>query len=71
VKPAFFAFFAFFAFIALAACANLSPSPSPVWRDEFDGPAGASFDRAKWVADTGGNGFGNQEREFYTTSSVL
>ena len=38
---------------------------------EFDGPAGASFDRAKWVADTGGNGFGNQEREFYTTSSVL
>jgi beta-glucanase (GH16 family) len=66
VKPAFFAFFAF---IALAACANLSPSPSPVWRDEFDGPAGASFDRAKWVADTGGNGFGNQEREFYTTSA--
>ena len=60
---------AFFAFIALAACANLSPLPSPVWRDEFDGPAGASFDRAKWVADTGGNGFGNQEREFYTTSA--
>jgi len=51
----------------LAACANRSPSPSPVWRDEFDGPAGASFDRAKWVADTGGSGFGNQEREFYTT----
>ena len=66
MKPAFFAFFAF---IALAACANLSPLPSPVWRDEFDGPAGASFDRAKWVADTGGNGFGNQEREFYTTSA--
>ena len=54
-------------FAAVAACAGLSPSPSPVWHDEFDGPAGASFDRAKWVADTGGNGFGNQEREFYTT----
>jgi beta-glucanase (GH16 family) len=64
VKTAVVAFFALF---ALAACANLSPSPSPVWSDEFDGPAGASFDRAKWVADTGGNGFGNQEREFYTT----
>jgi beta-glucanase (GH16 family) len=61
VKPAFLGLF------AVAACANLSPSPSPVWHDEFDGPAGASFDRGKWVADTGGHGFGNQEREFYTT----
>lgn len=63
-KPAFLAFF------VLAACsagADLSPSQSPVWRDEFDGPPGASFDRAKWVADTGGHGFGNQERQFYTT----
>ena len=45
----------------------LTPSSTLVWNDEFVGPAGASFDRAKWVADTGGNGFGNQEREFYTT----
>ncbi len=44
-----------------------SPSASPTWSDEFDGAAGASFDRAKWTADGGGNGFGNQEREFYTT----
>ncbi len=44
-----------------------APSASPAWSDEFDGPAGASFDRAKWTADTGGTGFGNQEREFYTT----
>ena len=64
MKPASFALLAL---PVLAACANLSPPPSPVWRDEFDGPAGTSFDRAKWVADTGGNGFGNQEREFYTT----
>ncbi len=60
-KPALFALF------ACSAGADLSPSPSPVWRDEFDGPAGSSFDRAKWVADTGGHGFGNQERQFYTT----
>jgi beta-glucanase (GH16 family) len=63
VRPSF----ALAGLFALAACAVLSPSPSPVWRDEFDGPAGASFDRTKWVADTGGSGFGNQERQFYTT----
>jgi beta-glucanase (GH16 family) len=44
-----------------------APTASPVWSDEFDGPAGASFDRSRWTADTGGTGFGNQEREFYTT----
>jgi beta-glucanase (GH16 family) len=38
-----------------------------VWHDEFDGPVGTTFDHAKWTADTGGGGFGNQEREFYTT----
>jgi len=57
----------FVALLSVVGCASLSRSPSPVWHDEFDGPAGASFDRAKWVADTGGLGFGNQEREFYTT----
>ena len=59
-----------FALLAVAACGGLAriPAPSaPVWSDEFDGPAGTSFDRTKWVADTGGHGFGNQERQFYTT----
>jgi beta-glucanase (GH16 family) len=37
------------------------------WSDEFDAPAGATFDRTKWVADTGGGGWGNQERQTYTT----
>ena len=55
--------------LAIVACVGQEPSPNPVWRDEFDGPVGASFDRAKWVADTGGEGFGNQERQFYTTRS--
>ncbi len=63
------------ALLALAACAGasplLSPTPSPspslVWSDEFTGPAGTSFDRGKWMADTGGSGFGNKERQFYTT----
>jgi beta-glucanase (GH16 family) len=57
----------FFALFAVTACATALQSPSPVWRDEFDGTAGASFDRNKWLADTGGAGFGNKERQFYTT----
>lgn len=68
------------AFVAAAlatACAT-TPRATPTlerapsgwtlaWSDEFAGPAGATFDRAKWVADTGGEGWGNQEREYYTT----
>lgn len=37
------------------------------WSDEFVGAAGAAYDTTKWVAETGGNGWGNQEREYYTT----
>jgi len=44
-------------------------TPNLTWQDEFDGPAGTTFDHTKWTADTGGNGWGNQEREFYTTST--
>lgn len=36
------------------------------WSDEFDGPRGSPVNAAKWVADTGGQGWGNQEREYYT-----
>jgi beta-glucanase (GH16 family) len=36
------------------------------WSDEFDGVAGAQVDGTKWAADTGGQGWGNQEREYYT-----
>jgi beta-glucanase (GH16 family) len=55
---------------ATAASTPRATTPGPwklVWSDEFTGPAGSSFDRQKWVADTGGGGWGNQEREFYTT----
>src|SRR5207244_544098 len=40
--------------------------PSPwrlVWHDEFDGVA---LDTNRWVRETGGNGWGNGELEFYT-----
>jgi beta-glucanase (GH16 family) len=39
---------------------------TPAWSDEFDGPAGSPPDPATWTAETGGNGWGNQELEYYT-----
>ena len=37
-----------------------------VWSDEFNGPDGSSVDPSKWVLETGGNGWGNHELEYYT-----
>jgi beta-glucanase (GH16 family) len=48
------------------------PSPATgaawklTWSDEFNGPDGSAVDRSKWVLETGGNGWGNQELEYYT-----
>src|SRR5579864_4862065 len=39
-----------------------------VWSDEFNGPAGAPPDPAKWNYDLGGGGWGNGEAEVYTNS---
>lgn len=36
------------------------------WSDEFNGPNGSSPDAAKWVLESGGNGWGNGELEYYT-----
>lgn len=78
MKPSSFATPSFvLALLFLPACAAAPASsggvpPAPAgwtlaWSDEFDAPAGTSFDRTKWVADTGGAGWGNQERQTYTT----
>jgi len=43
-----------------------TPQPTAwrlVWHDEFDGTA---LDTTKWVRETGGNGWGNAELEYYT-----
>jgi beta-glucanase (GH16 family) len=40
---------------------------SLVWSDEFDGPNGSAVDSTKWGFDTGGNGWGNNELEYYTS----
>jgi beta-glucanase (GH16 family) len=37
-----------------------------VWSDEFDGPAGARVDPARWFTAVGGNGWGNNELQTYT-----
>ena len=34
-----------------------------VWSDEFDG---SSLDESVWTIQTGGNGWGNQEKQYYT-----
>jgi beta-glucanase (GH16 family) len=57
--------------IALTACSTTtSGGPAEgwtlAWSDEFDGAAGASVDGSKWVAEIGGHGWGNQERQYYT-----
>jgi beta-glucanase (GH16 family) len=37
-----------------------------VWSDEFNGAEGSAVDRSKWILETGGNGWGNHELEYYT-----
>jgi beta-glucanase (GH16 family) len=38
-----------------------------VWSDEFDGPSGSPVNPSKWSFDIGGNGWGNNELETYTS----
>ena len=40
------------------------------WGDEFDGPNGSPIDSTKWSFDIGGNGWGNQELETYTSRAI-
>jgi beta-glucanase (GH16 family) len=56
----------------MLGCIGLSRSVSRAqtwvlaWSDEFDGPADSLPDASKWTAETGGNGWGNNELEYYT-----
>ena len=57
---------------AAAQANNQKPDLSKwtlVWSDEFNGPDGSPADSSKWVLETGGDGWGNQELEYYTTRS--
>jgi beta-glucanase (GH16 family) len=55
-----------------------SPSTTPpaeaaigglTWSDEFNAAAGTPPNSAKWLRETGGGGWGNNELEYYTTST--
>ncbi|MGE0885689.1 MAG: family 16 glycosylhydrolase [Blastocatellales bacterium] len=37
-----------------------------VWSDEFNGADGSAVDQSKWVQETGGWGWGNNELQYYT-----
>jgi len=39
------------------------------WSDEFEGSSGSRPDPAKWVVESGGSGWGNDELEYYTDRS--
>jgi len=43
-----------------------SSSWTLAWSDEFNAPNGSPVDSSKWVTETGGNGWGNHELEYYT-----
>ncbi len=43
---------------------------SLVWSDEFDGSNGSPVDSSKWSFDIGGNGWGNNELETYTSRTT-
>ena len=68
--------FAFAGLLALASCGGgntFQPTPPPVtgwaltWSDEFGGANSSAPDPTKWTYDTGGNGWGNNELEYYTS----
>lgn len=56
--------------ISIAAVAQTATPSRPgwtlSWNDEFNAADGSPADSSKWVLETGGNGWGNQELEYYT-----
>src|ERR1700757_4336025 len=62
--------------LASPACGASPQQPPPpptgwtlTWSDDFAGTNGATPDASKWVLETGGNGWGNNELEYYTNLS--
>ncbi len=47
-----------------------SAASTLVWSDEFNGAAGTRPDGSKWVQETGGHGWGNNELQYYTNSAA-
>lgn len=49
-----------------SAPAQNLPAWRLVWSDEFNLPEGAAPDSSKWTYDAGGDGWGNEELQYYT-----
>lgn len=47
---------------------NASPYHRLIWHDEFTGSAGSSPNPARWQIKTGGNGWGNNQLQYYTAN---
>ncbi|WP_394842201.1 glycoside hydrolase family 16 protein [Pendulispora brunnea] len=41
-----------------------------VWSDEFEQPNGSGADPSKWTQEVGGDGWGNEERQYYTDGTA-
>lgn len=54
--------------LAIATSSAQVISRKTAFRDEFNGPSGAMPDSAKWTAEVGGGGWGNQELQYYRNS---
>jgi beta-glucanase (GH16 family) len=54
----------------LLAALLARPAPvrgdTPLWADEFDGPAGTAPDPTRWTPEIGAGGWGNGELQYYT-----
>lgn len=46
------------------------PAGPLIWSDEFDGAAGSAPDASKWKNDVGGQGWGNDELQYYTDGAA-
>jgi beta-glucanase (GH16 family) len=51
---------------AIAAGPSSASSWVLTWSDEFSGPDGSAPDPAKWIPESGGSGWGNNELQYYT-----
>jgi beta-glucanase (GH16 family) len=67
-----FLFLVFVTAGAPSSAQNGAPNPTDAspwvltWSDEFNGPDGSAPDPSNWLVESGGNGWGNNELEYYT-----
>jgi beta-glucanase (GH16 family) len=66
----FASFLVSYSWLCSTACASDPTVWSLIWSDEFNGPTGSPVDSTKWSFDIGGNGWGNNELETYTSRTA-